>query len=385
MVLTSLVCVAATLTIAGGVASPRAQVAPSSFPAEIGARLEAVVQAWHRAGQFDGAVLVADGGRVWNGASGDAVREWRVPNSPSTRYPIASLTKQFTAVLTMQLIERGGVGLDEPISRYLPWYRDDVGSRITVRDLLSHTSGLPEVPIDIFFDADLEVERIRGVVERYGAGDPTFEPGTAFAYNNVDYAVLGAILEEVTGEPFEAILRTEVLDPLSMRNTGIARRNAIIRARAEDYVPGETGWERAPAYRWEVWHAAGAMYSTVDDLHRWNQAMTAHRLLRPETWELMLTPRTDVGSTGNYVALGSWVYPRALPGSDVPLTLIERRGAIGGFAALNVIVKDRSQWVVILANAYNEQIHRLPWGRSMPLDLLMVLNDLDPEGPETLE
>ncbi|NNE43464.1 MAG: beta-lactamase family protein, partial [Gemmatimonadetes bacterium] len=308
-----------------------------------------------------------------------------VSNTPATRYPIASLTKQFTAVLTMRMVERGRIDLDQPVSRYLPWYRKDAGDRITVRDLLSHTAGLPEIPQELASEAGAADRGARGLVERHDPGPLTFDPGTAFAYTNTGYQLLGAILEELEGEAFESILRAEILEPLGMTSTGIARRDAELPGRAVDYSPreddGVVTWVRTPVYHWENWHAAGAMYSTVEDLHLWNAALTGGRLLRDEMYELMLTPRTDVGSDGNYVALGSWVYPRALPGSDEQPVIVERRGAIGGYAALNAFARDGDWWVVALANSYNEQIHQLPWGSSMPLDLILVLYGLEPEGP----
>lgn len=101
--------------------------------------LARVVRSWHEAGRFDGAVLVADEGRiVWQGGAGHAVREWNNPNGPWVRYPIASLTKQFAAVLTLQLVEEGRLTLDGRIAELLPDFRKDTGERILIRHLLSH-------------------------------------------------------------------------------------------------------------------------------------------------------------------------------------------------------------------------------------------------------
>ncbi len=343
-------------------------------------RLAAVAQAWHEAGQFDGTILVADQGRIiWQGGVGFAVHEWKNANGPAVRYPIASLSKQFTSVLVMQCVERGQLDLDGSICDYLPKYRADTGRRIRIRHLLSHASGLPEIPTEVYFDPRAEAEDPAWVTRVHGSGDLTFEPGSNFSYTNADYHVLQAILEKVTGVSFSALLEREVIKPLALSGTGIARRDAMIEKRANDYVRTSDGYRRTPPYQWENWGGAGGMYSTVGDLHRWNRALVEHELISKKTTTVMLTPQEG---PNNYVALGSWVYPRRLPGSELQPTIVERRGAIGGFAVLNALITERQQWVVILANTYNEDIHTLPWANCLPLDLLMVLNGLTPTGPK---
>jgi CubicO group peptidase (beta-lactamase class C family) len=358
---------------------------PAGEPVEADERpaaLAAVVSAWHEAGLFDGAVLVADEGELlWQGAAGLAVREWEQPNAPDVRYPIASLTKQFTALLVMRAVERGDVRLEDRLSDVLPWYRADTGDRISLRDLLSHASGLPDTPWQLYADPEAPAQDARRVAEVHCSGDLLFEPGTAFRYGNADYHLLGAVLEELHGQPFEQLLQEQILDPLGMQDTGVARRESVVPRRAQDYVPVGDDWQRAPAFFWETWGAAGALDSTVGDLHRWNRALARFTLLSEPMTRLMFTPREDVGDVGNYVALGSWVYERPLPGLPRVPTLVERRGAIGGFASLNLLVLGEDQWVVILANSYNEDIHSLPWAECLPLDLLLVLRGGEPKGP----
>ncbi len=356
-------------------------LSPQAEWKETQARLAEVVETWHRAGQFDGTVHLVHRGNAWTHSVGWAIREEQVPHRPTTRYPIASITKQLTAVLVLQAVERGEIELEAPITAYLPDYPEDPGERISVRSLLSHTSGLPEPPVELYLQDLKEDQDLGWIVATHGAGKPTFEVDTDFAYSNTDYFLLGAILEQVSGLSYEELLEREILEPLGMENTGLARREGELTQAVRDYASADGAWVAAPPFRWSNWQSAGGLYSTVGDLSRWNRALFEHELLSPETTALMLTPRTDVGSTGNYVALGSWVYPRKLPGSDQAPTLIERRGAIGGFTALNVLVKGEETWLVILSNHYNEQIHQLPWGSSMPLDLLLALYGLEPEGP----
>lgn len=343
----------------------------------------AVVEVWHEAGLFDGVVLVADKGEiVWQGGVGLANRKTGTPNRADTTFPIASLTKQFTALLVMQQVERGVLHLDDTVSQILPSYRRDTGERISIQHLLRHTSGLPDIDPELYRLEDSNATKSDWVLEHYGSGDLKFEPGSEFSYTNTDYHLLARILEAKTGQTFEALLRQQILVPLGMHNTGIARRDALSDGWAHDYVATEAGeWIDAPPYRWENWSGAGAMYSTLEDLHRWNRALSSRELVSDATWQLMLTPRTDLPGGGNYVGLGSWVYPRPLTGTELAPTLIERRGAIGGYAILNVLVAGEDRWIILLANHYNEGIHTLPYAPCLPLDLLMVLYGQQPLGP----
>lgn len=373
---------------AAGVGEMPRDPAPAPSPVDSGSQLRSqqlrgAVQAWHDAGLFDGAVLVADEGEVvFEAAFGPADRQNGRANSPQTPFAIASLTKQFTAVLVMMQVEQHRLELSDVITDVLPWYRADTGQKISVRDLLSHTSGLPDVDLSLYQLDDPRAAQSRWAVENFGSGDLQFEPGTQFAYTNTDYHVLGAMLEEITGQTFAELLDSEVLKPLGMRDSGIARRDVDGGTMAHDYVRDGDRWIEAPRYRLQNWQGAGGMVSTLADLHRWNQALANNELVSARTWETMLTPRTDLPGGGNYVGLGSWVYPRPLPGTDEIPKLIERRGAIGGYAVLNVLVADSHRWVVVLSNHYNEGIHTLPFASCLPLDLLLVLYGHPPQGPE---
>ena len=361
-------------------------IAQAGTSTDLETRLELAARAWHDAGLFDGVILVGRGGDIaWQGGFGDAVREWEIANAPDVRYPIASLTKQFTAVLIMQAMQEELLELDQTLGELLPWYTGEARNRVTVRDLLSHTSGIPDTPVVLYTNPSPEAEDARWVAENHCSGALQFDPGTGFDYTNTDYHLLGAVLEAVHGQRFEEIVRARIVEPLALSDTRLARRDEVWARRPVDYVPAENGWLRAIPFEWENWGAAGGLYSTVTDLHRWNQALSRHELLSAETTELMLTPRETISGTGSYVALGSWVYSRPLPGSDLAPLLVERRGAIGGFASLNVFEKDSEDWVILLTNHYNENIHSLPWARCLPLDLWMVLKGLSPQGPEPSE
>jgi CubicO group peptidase (beta-lactamase class C family) len=375
----------ASVTVASMIATVPAATPPAfaeAFPGDVAAALEGAVERWHDVGEFEGVILVADGDRRWTLAVGQASREWQLPHTVDTRFPIASLTKQITAVLVLQEVESGRLSLDQTLRAAWAEYPGPGGDSITIADLLAHMSGLPEIPIELYVDARPETEDPRWVLETYLGDDLQFEPGTDFTYTNADYHVLGAILTATTGRSFETLVNERVASTLGLSSTAIVRRDFVLARRADDYVTDGERWFRAPSVRWENWQAAGGLASTVADLDRWNMALVNHELLGAEMTERMWTPRELREGTGRYVALGSWVYDRALPESDRALKLVERRGAIGGYAIVNIIQPDARRWVIALANHYTEQLHRMPWGRSLPLDLFMILEGLEPLGPE---
>ena len=176
----------------------------------LAAQFDELMQARFAAGDFNGTVLVARGGQVvYQRAVGFANLEWRGPNDLSTKFEIGSMTKQFTAMLILQQVNDGKIRLEGHISDYLSYYRKDTGSRVTISQLLSHTSGVPNfADVPGFFEsgASRVSYSVKDFVEKYCSGDLQFDPGTKFEYSNSGYFLLGAILEEVTGRTYEQLL-----------------------------------------------------------------------------------------------------------------------------------------------------------------------------------
>lgn len=335
-----------------------------------------LLQKYVDAQAFEGAVLVGKGKEIiYKDAFGFANREWEIPLTTSTKFKIASITKQFTALLIMQLIEEEKVSLEGFVSDYLPYFREDTGKRIKILHLLQHTSGLPEevTEFDQIDDALAVLDQTEERVKLFADGDPAFEPGSQFNYCNTDFSVLGAIIEQLRGKPFAAVLQERVLNPLGMKNSGVLRPESVIEGLASGYVRTENGWNARIDFGHFAQAAAG-MYSTVEDLHLWNAALLNHTLLSETFTKLMFTPRDDVGNIGNYVALGSWVYQRPLPPDNEKRPWIaERRGYISPFTALNVLALEDGYSVILLSNADPADIHQLPYAAGLPLDLLSLL------------
>src|SRR6185436_16225580 len=174
------------------------------------AKIQEVLTLANKYRQFNGSALVAENGKViYKGGFGLANMEWNIANAADTKFRLGSITKQFTATLTMQLVEQGKIKLDGKISDYLPDYRKDIGEKVTIHHLLTHTSGIPSYTSQprFFEDVSRNPYKVDEFVKKYASGDLEFEPGSKYSYNNSGYFLLGAIIERVTGKPYEQVLK----------------------------------------------------------------------------------------------------------------------------------------------------------------------------------
>src|SRR5688572_67803 len=244
--------------------------------------VDALLASYHDAGIFNGTALVSDNGKVLlKKGYGFADFEWKIPNTPDTKFRIGSLTKQFTATVVMQLVEEGKLSLDATLSSVLPYYRKDTGSKITVHHLLTHTSGIPSytgLP-NFMRDVSRNPYGVREFVEKYCSGDLEFEPGSRFLYNNSGYFLLGAIIEAVTQKPYAQVVRERVFAPLGMAGSGYDLSGPILEKRARGYESGPAGVRNADYLDMLLPYAAGSLYSTVEDLYIWDQALYGEKVL----------------------------------------------------------------------------------------------------------
>ncbi|HEX4900494.1 MAG TPA: serine hydrolase [Pyrinomonadaceae bacterium] len=304
--------------------------------------------------QFNGSVLVADHGKViYKKGLGLANMEWEIPNTPETRFRLGSITKQFTATAILQLVEQGKIKLDGKISDYLPDYRKDVGEKVTIHQLLNHTSGIPSytgLP-GFFQDVSRNPFKVDDFIKKYASKDLEFEPGSKFSYNNSGYFLLGAIIEKVTGKPYEQVLKENIFDPLGMKNTGYDHFDTLIQKRATGYQKTANGYSNAPYLDMSIPYAAGSLYSTVEDLYLWDQALYTDRLLKEETKQLMFKPNLS-----NY-AYG-WTIRKTRFDEKIPV--ITHNGGINGFSTTIIRFPGEKNLIVMLDNtAQGNSIDRL--------------------------
>jgi len=311
------------------------------------AKIDELMKVYNSYRQFNGAVLVAENGKViFKKGYGMANMEWNIPVETDTKFRLGSITKQFTSMLILQLVQEGKIKLEGKLTDYLPDYRKDTGDRITIHQLLNHTSGIPSYTgLPNFFQ---EISRnpysVSDFVKKYTSGDLEFEPGTKWNYNNSGYFLLGAIVESVTGKPYEQALKERIFDPVGMKNTGYDHYATILAKRAAGYEKRPGGFINAPYLDMSLPYAAGSLYSTVEDLYLWDQALYTDKLLSAQLKELWYKP-----GLSNY-AYG-WVVRNApLGAQDEQVTIIEHGGGINGFNTLISRMPDSKNLIVLLNN-----------------------------------
>lgn len=300
--------------------------------------------------QFNGAILVVDRGReVYERAFGEASMEWPVPNTVDTRFEIASMTKPMTAIMILQLVQEGQVRLDANISEYLPFYPRETGSRITVDQLLNHTSGIQQ---DIAFSNDpnnvpaiiaainADLLSNDSLVKLIAARPLRFEPGTSYGYSSDAYAVLGAIIERVTGQSYWQALRERVLDRAGMSETGVSLLRPLVQRRAAGYAQTFGGYENAPHIGVTP---AGGLYSTLRDLHRFDQALYGESLVTERSKELLFALRPVITAYG-------WKTSEDTLPDGTRRRVLRTTGGLPGFAALMVRVPSARRTIIMLTN-----------------------------------
>ena len=249
------------------------------------AKIQEYLATAHKYRLFNGTALVVENGKIiYKSGFGMANMEWAIPNAPDTKFRLGSITKQFTAVLTLQLVEKGKIKLDGKISDYLPEYRKDIGDKVTIHHLLTHTSGIPSYTSQpgFFENVSRNPFKVADFVTKYTSGNLEFEPGSKFRYNNSGYFLLGAIIEKMTGKTYEQALKENILDPVGMKNTGYDWHSPLISKRASGYAKTADSYTNAAYLDMSIPYAAGSMYSTVEDLYLWDQALYTDKVLTPQ-------------------------------------------------------------------------------------------------------
>jgi CubicO group peptidase (beta-lactamase class C family) len=302
MIAVALVANGCGLTMAPGrTSSPEAGSSRSMTPAsptaatspDLGDELDAMVARFQG---FQGSALVALGDEVLlSKGYGMADTETGIANAPETRFRLGSITKQFTAMAILILQSQGKLDISDAACEYIadcpPAWKP-----ITIRQLLSHTSGLPNFTDLPGFAAIKNVPSTPAqTLERIADLPLDFTPGERFSYSNTGYIALGEIIEQVSGMPYEDFLQKEIFGPLEMRDTGYDTGDDGLA------VGYKSATSVADTIDMSVPHAAGGLYSTILDLYRWDQALYTDRLLPQDLLATMFEPApatTDIGGFG---------------------------------------------------------------------------------------
>jgi len=316
--------------------------------------LESFIDSFTLKNNFNGTILVQQAsGKKYQKSFGLANFQFKVPNTIETKYKIASITKLFTSVLIMQLAEKGAIDLNKTIDHYLPDYKGEGAGKVTIHQLLNHTSGMANIDTVKSMESAL-----RSGIPLYQKPRTTDEllsdycsdklvniPGKVFDYNNADYIVLGKIIEKITGKSYEQVVTENILQFLKMKNTGLLYQKDIINNLADTYFFRDDLQRLVPdlPVYIENWYAAGSMYSTVNDLLLFSNALFGHQLLKEASLAQMFTSGLDE------YGYGVWVY-EDYKIKDKVFRIVKRPGRIMGAQSMLFHILGDGSTIIILSN-----------------------------------
>lgn len=299
--------------------------------------------------------VIQDGKTVYAKGHGLAEVENKVAATEDTVYQLASVTKQFTAAAVMLLVEEGRVKLDDPISKHLA-NLPSAWQPLTVRQLLSHTSGVPNYTrfMDgIIKTKDYSHEEILKLVTEKPMDFPT---GEKWNYSNTGYFLIGMMIEKISGKDYATFMRDRIFTPLGMNSTQINNLRDIISNRATGYTVDKGAIKHATRISPSQPYAAGAMISNVTDLVKWDAALNSEKLLKAASLKEMWTPmKFNDGKPAKYgLGFGVDVY-RTLP-------MISHGGGIDGFSTNITRFPNQKVTVIVLANSDASMADRIAEG-----------------------
>jgi CubicO group peptidase (beta-lactamase class C family) len=253
--------------------------------------------------KFSGAVLVTRDGKVLiREAHGFSERESQLLNKLDTRFRVASLTKMFTAVAVLRLVQQGKVRLDDPIGKWVPELRSKPAAPATIHQLLTHTGGLGDIHGTYYLQHHLEFRTHADYVSAYAGQPLALEPGARYQYSNLGYLMLGRLIETASGKSWHDYVREAVFEPAGMTRTGSTPEDEPVEDRSRIYEK-PLGMNKYVSARYVLDYratAAAHVYSTIDDLAKFVWALRSNRLLDPEYTALMLEPHQKVWEGYSY-------------------------------------------------------------------------------------
>jgi len=327
-------------------ATAAAALAGPERSGDLAARLDRIfAEAYPATGPGAAVIVVQDGKPILRKGYGLANVELSVPIAPEMVFRIGSVTKQFTAAAILKLVEAGKLSLSDEIGRFLPDFPTH-GRKITVEQLLTHTSGIKSVTGMPSWPPRMREDWTLAQLIAFFQNEPfDFEPGTKWKYNNSGYHLLGAIIEKVSGKKYEDFLAEAIFRPLGLERTRYGSDAPIIPGRVEGYQRTPGGVVNAPYLSMTQPYAAGALVSTVDDLARWQAALDGNGFLSAESRRRMWTPVTLPDGTATRYGFGWGIW------SCEGHAVVEHGGAINGFVSANMRWPDDHVYVAVLSNA----------------------------------
>ncbi|MBC7847777.1 MAG: beta-lactamase family protein [Flavobacterium sp.] len=321
-------------------------------------RIDVLIEKAVNINRFNGSVLVSKNGKiVYEKAYGYQNVEKNILNSTHTIYQIGSTTKEFTAAVILKLIENHQLSLDDKLSTYFPDFNR--GNEITIKNLLTHTSGIYEILRDrVAFNGGTKPRSKKEMLCFFYNKPLDFDPGTQYSYCNSGYMLLGLIIEKVTGKPYEQVVKDFILEPLEMKHsgfdfTGLQSPNKAIgyskytKTIKEASIP----WDSTATY------SAGSLYSTVEDLYRWHNGLLNYKVYSKTSLDKATTPFLEGYGLGCWVDM---IYDKKV---------VSHGGNIFGFTGYFGRIQEEDVSIIILNNIFNRQIE------TIGLSILAILYD----------
>jgi CubicO group peptidase (beta-lactamase class C family) len=304
---------------------------------------------------FSGAVLIAkDEDILLSKGYGLANREWDIPNTPQTKFLIGSVTKQFTAMGILLLQEEGKLNVQDLICQYITDC-PDAWKDITIFHLLTHTSGIPDYINGVpNFRAITQREEttpqqlIRGFMEK----DLSFKPGSQWSYSNSGYVLLGYIIDQVAPKTYPRFLADAIFKPLELNNTSYDFDGSVVKQFAQGYISPTT---KAALFDISEAYADGDLYSTVEDLHRWNQLLFSGKVVKGDMLDALSKAAVSTGQSAPFDKYAFGLFTTIEQGHPV----IWHPGGAAGFAAVMAYLPDEKMSIVILSNSQNSQLDQI--------------------------
>lgn len=314
--------------------------------------------------QLSGIVLIAQNNEIiFHHAYGLANNELHVKNHEHTKFRIASITKQFTAALILKLQELGYLGVNDPVSKFIPDFPN--GHAITLHHLLSHTSGLARIQEIPDLSNILRIPHTSAqMVELFKNSQAKFNPGQYYDYSNAGYLLLTYIIELVTEKSFGQVLQELILIPPGMHESGSDDNSLILKDRASGYCLVEDQLHNAPYIEMSLCGGSGGMYATAYDLYLWNQALYSGKIISKDSLTLMFTPHTQrltafegcIGWDLSYAQYGYGIRVGTLANGN---HFSSHEGIFNGFCSNLIHIFESNTDIIILSNFQHAPIKEI--------------------------
>lgn len=326
---------------------------------EFDKKIEILIDKAAKLYRFNGTILVSKKGQIIleKGYGFQDIKN-NISNAPNTIYQVGSTTKQFTAAVILKLAEQNKLALDDKVSKYFPEFK--INQNITIKHLLTHTSGIFEIFRDpLFIKENKQLPMSKEKMLSFYIDKPLyFEPGTQYSYCNSGYQLLGLIIERITGKPYESNVRELILKPLKMNHSGFnfSELNSAQKAigytkYSKDKYVESIPWDSTATY------SAGALYSTANDLYLWHKGLLNNKVLKKSTLKEAYTPFLEGYGLGCFI---DTLYQKKV---------ISHGGNIEGFTSYFGRIEEDDVSIILLNNIYNREIE------SIGTSILAILYD----------